>query len=304
MRGEFIRAWSYMWPEVWQRLAKHPGAGEEIYCEIYEAMERLPGRLAAGDARPTIFRTPADEEEDLRLRNDPKEAAKFFERLSGRQFKSEVEAIRAIERVAEWLDEEYPPLVAGRFRAIIKGFVLRHGLHYRLGTSVSFRPSMAGIVCGVVGQIEEMAEGDPGFGQLVEECEQAFDDLRAGATEARVKSCITKQINLAEGIGGKHVEAAGIRIIQMRAGRQVVIDTPALSAIAQAITTWPHAELKNSLRRYYDFACDYPGIRHRGRQQNVLRPLTLRDAIASLVLTIGFASYLTDSFDHNRVYGV
>lgn len=304
MRGEFIRAWSYMWPEVWQRLAKHPGAGEEIYCEIYEAIERLPGRLAAGEARPSVFRTPADEEEDLRLRNDPEVAAKFFERLSGRHFKSEVEAIRAIERVAEWLDEEYPPLVAGRFGAIIKGFVLRHGLHYRLSETISFRPSVAGIVCGVVQQLEEMGDADEPFGELISEAEEAFDDLRDRPTEARIKSCITKQMNVAEALARKHCQTNGIQVMQWRRGQQVVVPNPALSAMSNELGTWPHSEVKNCLKKYYEFTNDYPGIRHPGNRQAAIRPLGLRDAIAGLLLTIGFASYLTDAFDHNRVYGV
>ena len=301
MRGEFIRAWSYMWPEVWQRIAKHPGAGEEICCEIYEAIEKLPGRLPPSQARPTVFRAPSDEEEDLRLRNDPEAAAKFFERLSGRHFKSEVEATRAIERVAEWLDEEYPAIVACRFRSIIKGFLKRHGLHYRLADAVSFRPSAAGILCGVVEQLEEMGDADQEFGELFRECEEAFGDLRGGVTEARVKSCIGKQMNVAEALARKHCQTKRIEV-RYRDGN--IADNPALSAMANVLDTWPHDEVKKSLRSYYAFTNSYPGIRHPGNRRDAIRPLGLRDAIAGFALTIGFASYLTDGFDHIRVYGV
>lgn len=304
MRGEFIRAWSYLWPEVLERLARHPDAGQEILCEIYEAVEKLPARLQPGQLRPTVFRVPADDETDLRLRNEPKAAANFFERLSGRQFKSEMEATRAIERIATALDDEYPPLVAGRFRSLIKGFLKRHGLHYRLTQPLSFRPSVSGVVCGVIQQLEDMGKTNQHFAQLLSECEEALDDLRGGATEARIKSCIGKQINVAEALARNHCQSNGIQVRQWRGGQQVVVQNPALSAMSNELQTWPHNEVKNSLKKFYEFANDYPGIRHPGNGQAALRPLGLRDAIAGAVLTFGFALYLTDGFDCARIYGV
>lgn len=301
MRGEFIRAWSYMWPEVWLRLTKHPEAGEPILCDIYEAIERLPARLPEGQNRPSVFRAPAHDEEDLQLRNDPEFAASFFERLSGRHFRSELDAVRAVERVAEALEEDYSFLLAGRFRSLIKGFVKRHGLHYRLADPLSFRPSVSGIACGLIQQLDEMGAADQDFAELLSECEEAFGDLRAGATEARIKSCIGKQMNIAEALARTHCQEKQLEV-RYRDGN--VADNPALSAMANVLGTWPHEEVKRSLRSYYAFTNGYPGIRHPGNRQTAIRPLNLRDAIAGLILTIGFAAYLTDAFDHGRVYGV
>lgn len=304
MRGEFIRAWSYMWPEVWQRLTNHPEAGREVLCEIYKAVEELPARLAQGQHRPTALKAPVDEETDLTLRNDPEAAANFFEQLSGRRFVSERHATRALERVDLALDESYPPTVAARFRALIKGFVKRHGLHYRLAEPLSFRPNVAGIFCGLVSQLQEIGEVDQHFGQLFSECEEAFDDLRDRPSEARIKSCIAKQMNVAEALARNHCLANHIEVRQFRNGQEVVVPNPALSAMLHELHTWPHTGVKNSLRNYYTFTNSYPGIRHPGDARAALRPLGLRDAIAGLVLTLGFAAYLTDGFDHSRVYGV
>ena len=146
----------------WQRLAKHPGAGEQIYCEIYEAIEKLPSRLPAGEARPKVFRAPPTKRKTCGCAMI-RRSGQVFQRLSGRHFKSEVEATRAIERVAQWLDQEYPAPVSGRFRSIIKGFVQRHGLHYRLAEALSFRPSVSGILCGIIQQLE-MGEADHHLG--------------------------------------------------------------------------------------------------------------------------------------------
>ena len=304
MRGEFIRAWSYMWPEVWHRLISHQEAGKAILCEVYEAIELLPARLPEGQQRPTLFKSPEEEERDIVLRNDADAAAEFFQGLSGRRFMSELHIVNAIERIAAAIEDAYPQTVVDRFRSLIKGFVKRHGLHYRMVHPLSFRPCAEGIFCGLFRQVKEMGKEDQHFGQLLSECEEALDDLRDRPTEARVKSCIGKQINVAEALAGKHIEAHGIQVTQNRNGRQVVVDRPALSAMSHVLGTWPHNEVKNALRRYYDFACDYPGIRHRGTPRNALRPLALQDAVAGLVLLMGFAAYLTDSFDHGQVYGM
>jgi hypothetical protein len=304
MRGEFLRAWTYMWPEVWQRLTKHPDGGQEILCEVYEAIEELPSRLREGQTRPTVFKAPVADEADLTIRNTPDAAAQFFQRLAGRRFRSEKHAIQAIERIAIALEESYPTGVAQRFKSLIKSFVRRHGLHYRIGAPLSFRPSIAGITCGLISQVEQMGDADPAFGQLVSECQEAFDDLKHGPTEARVKSCIGKQMNVAEAIARKHCQSNKIQVMQWRNGQQVAALNPALSAMSNELGTWPHIELKNSLRKFYEFTNDYPGIRHPGNRNSAIRPLALRDAVAGLVLTIGFAAYLTDAFDHGRIYGV
>lgn len=304
MRGEFVRAWGYMWTEVWARLVTHAGAGNAILCDVYSAIEVLPARLAVNEIRPSAFRIPLDAEADLTVRNDDRAAAAFLERLSGKCFISERHIVLALERVASAIDEAFSASVSCRFRSLVRHFVTRHGLHYRVLAPFSFRPSVDGMLCGLFGQIRDLGDADEHFGQLMTEFEESFDDLRERATEGRIKSCIGKQINLAEAVAGKYVAEKGIRITQNRNGRQVQVEDPALSAMAQAISTWPHAEIRNALRNFYKFTCDYPGIRHRGTPGNVLRPLELRDATSALILTIGFSAYLTDAFDHQRVYGM
>lgn len=40
MRGEFLAVWPVTWREIWSKLAKSPGAPEDMFCELYR--ELLP----------------------------------------------------------------------------------------------------------------------------------------------------------------------------------------------------------------------------------------------------------------------
>ena len=35
MRGEIIGVWSETWRELWSKLAKHPDAPEDLFCELF-----------------------------------------------------------------------------------------------------------------------------------------------------------------------------------------------------------------------------------------------------------------------------
>ena len=68
------------------------------------------------------------------------------------------------------------------------------------------------------------------------------------------------------------------------------------------IKFWPHGTIKNSLRSLYGFASDYPGIRHGGNPNNVIRAIEMRDMLAMSMLLVGFTPYLTASFDAETLY--
>lgn len=38
MRGEIIGVWSETWREIWSKLAKHPDAPEDLFCELFREL--------------------------------------------------------------------------------------------------------------------------------------------------------------------------------------------------------------------------------------------------------------------------
>jgi hypothetical protein len=77
-----------------------------------------------------------------------------------------------------------------------------------------------------------------------------------------------------------------------------------LGGICDQLTSWPHATVKESLKKLYGFSSDYPGIRHGGSTQGMLRTVDMRDMLAMSILLTGFTPYLTDQISPDYVYGV
>ena len=66
--------------------------------------------------------------------------------------------------------------------------------------------------------------------------------------------------------------------------------------------TWPHATLKEAMKKLYGFASDYPGIRHGGTPASALRAVDMRDMVAMSILLVGFTPYLTHGLNPDIVY--
>jgi hypothetical protein len=117
--------------------------------------------------------------------------------------------------------------------------------------------------------------------------EDSVRDLRYGCTEARIKTCIGKQIMVLEALGGLYPG----------------VTKKTLGEICDQLGTWPHATIRESLKKLYGFASDYPGIRHGTDSEGVLREVDMRDMVALCILLAGFTPYLTDSLKADAVYG-
>ena len=127
---------------------------------------------------------------------------------------------------------------------------------------------------------------DEHLNTLMKDFESAIRDLRIDCSDNRIKTCIQKQINLLEALGGQYPG----------------VTKNTLGAICNQVHTWPHEEIKNSMRSLYTFTCDYPGIRHGGTPLSAIRSIEMRDMIAMSILLVGFAPYLTDLLDADVIY--
>src|SRR5690606_19265325 len=117
---------------------------------------------------------------------------------------------------------------------------------------------------------------DPHLDQLMKDYEGAVGDLRFGCTDGRIKTCIGKQFMLLEAIGALDPS----------------VTKNSLGDMCDQVTSWPHAAIKESLKKLYGFASNYPGIRHGGRPASALRAVDMRDMVAMSILLTGFTPYL------------
>ena len=118
------------------------------------------------------------------------------------------------------------------------------------------------------------------------EYEDAARDLRFGCTDGRIKTCIGKQFMLLEAI----------------AALDPAVTKNTLGDMCGQLNSWPHATIKEALKKLYGFASDYPGIRHGNRAKGALRAIEMRDMVAMSILLMGFTPYLTHGLDPDVVY--
>jgi hypothetical protein len=147
-------------------------------------------------------------------------------------------------------------------------------------------PTLPGIFAGVVIQLRAIANADVHLHGLLNDFESSIRDLKQDRSESKIKTCISKQMNVMEALGKKCPAVAG----------------NTLGAICDQVGTWPHAKLGDALKNLYGFSCDYPGIRHGGTARNAVRAIELRDLIGVSIALAGLSRYITSGFDGERVY--
>src|SRR5262249_14400773 len=134
--------------------------------------------------------------------------------------------------------------------------------------------------------LRALAGADPHLDALMKDFEDAVRDLRQDCSDGRIKTCIQKQGNLLEAIGGAFPGVTGTT----------------LGGICDQGGTWPQEKLKAAMKDLYGFASDYPGIRHGGTPASALRAVDMRDLVAMSILLAGFTPYLSNGLNPDMVY--
>ena len=148
-------------------------------------------------------------------------------------------------------------------------------------------PTLTGLFASLVRDLRAIASQDPHLDQLMKECEEAARDLRFGCTDGRIKTCIGKQFMLLEAIGA------------LDPG----VTKNTLGAMCDQLNSWPHATIKEALKKLYGFASDYPGIRHGSGAKGAVRGIEMRDMVAMSILLTGFTPYLERRLNSDAIYG-
>jgi hypothetical protein len=201
---------------------------------------------------------------------------------------TEADAVSALEKAFTRIDDIGGDALSNRYVNLVEAFIEKYNLRYDLRRPFSLHPTISGVFTQLISQLKFATAGDAHLNGIMGDFEEAFRDLKAGATPARIKACISRQANLLEAIG------------------QIApnVTTNTLGAICDQVGTWPHEKLKESAKCIYKFANQYPGIRHAGTPASQIREVEMRDLIAVSVILTGFAPYLTDRLNSDYIYGV
>lgn len=268
MRGEFVAVWADLWGEIWLPLAASDEAPADLFCELYR-------ELANAFAEPLSVEMLAD------VIDDPQQSWAAFERCQPSNFSSEKSLVRFLEDAHSILDDLAGDELANQYYVLLLNAIEKYSLGYSLRRPCALSPTLPGIFADVTRSIERLASSDEHLKGLYHAHEEAVRDLRFGATEERIKTCISRQFMLLEAI----------------ASRAEGVNAHTLGDMCNQLTSWPHATIKSSLKTLYGFASDYPGIRHAGNPAGRLRNIDWRDFIALSILLTGYSPYLSAALD-------
>ena len=165
-------------------------------------------------------------------------------------------------------------------------FLRKYNLRYDLRRPFTLHPTLPGMFARLVDEMKAYTMRDAHLHQLMQDFEDALRDLRDNPTPARMKTCMQKEFNLIEGIGQ----------------RCPGVTANTLGEICGQVAFWPHATLREAVKKLYGFRSNYPGLGHAGNPQGVLREIEMRDLVAVSVVLAGFSPYLTDQINSDTVY--
>ena len=274
MRGEFIAVWSDTHDAIWADLEQHEKAPRDLYCELYR------GVALTLTPRPTI-------EELADIIDDPEQSREAFLRIGSHNLTGERALVSFLEDVHDTLTDLGGDPLANHYFNLLEEFVRRFSLRYDLRRPCQLCPTLPGVFASLVSELRATTTQDSHLHSLMRDFENSIRDLRADASEGRIKTCIQKQMNLLEALG--------------RSSPGVSAKT--LGAISDQVGTWPHETLKAAMKSLYGFSCDYPGIRHGGTPTGVLRHVEMRDLVAVTILLTGFTPYLRSSLSAEGIFG-
>lgn len=279
MRGEFIGVWSETWREIWFPIISQPwdgdndGVPDDTFCELYRALV------------PALSRNPSIE--DLAgIIDDPLKGLDAFQSTKVDDLAGERALVGFFESAHEALEGLGGDGLSNHYFNLLERFIEKYSLRYDLRRPCTLCPTLPGLMTSLAQHMRSASQVDAHLAKLNLEFEDAVRDLRHGRTEGRIKSCLSKQYILIEGIAntcsGTSGETLGKRCNQ---------------------ASWPHLTLKTAAGNIYGFRSDYPGLGHAGNSNAVMRDVDDRELVGVSCMLLGVLPYVDPTMDLDSVYG-
>lgn len=274
MRGEFIGVWSDMWREVWSKVAKHSDAPDDLFCELYREIE--PAFIVRLD--------PATELSDIV--DNPHQSRAAFRAIKSGKLTGEFGLLGFLERAHATMVDLGGDGLGNRYFTLITSFIEKYSLRYDLRRPFSLHPTLTGVFSRLLRELRVLTSRDTALAALMNDFEETIRDLKADASPGRIKACIHRQVNLLEAL----------------AQRCPNVTAQSLGGMCDQVGSWPHATVKDAMKKLYGFSSDYPGIRHAGNPAGALREIEMRDMVGMTVILAGFVPYLSTGLDAAALY--
>src|SRR5580704_17990947 len=264
MIGSLLDHWKYTWPDLWTVLARSRHAPDDLFVELYRTVS-------------DFLQNPPEYKQLELIMNDPIQAKQAFQEIRGQDLGSELTVISFMETAFDTVGEFDVARYQNLYKRLVKSFVNKYNLRYRVDDPFRLRLVLPGAFASFYAEMARLHTTDAHLGSLISDFEQAFGSYVRSKQAHDLKTCISKASMYAEGLAAKAHGQSGT-----------------LGALCDSLSCWPHATVKDSLKKLYGFCSDYPGIRHAGTPASKLRELECRDAIVVSMLLVSFSGYLSN----------
>lgn len=278
MRGELRLVVDRLVREVWFPLIDGHSERDQVAGGLFSAV--FPYMLdrytpEPGDGMP---------DKPLQLRaadcaGDYELAVSELGELAPEDFECEVQLVGAVASVCELLQEYESGDDGSAYRAMLSEFIDRYSLRYYVGPHCDLRGTLPGLATSTYFEFRKICELNNSLQPQLDDFEHALAEAIDQPIETRIKTALTKLFILMEGVAAHHPDAAAVQ-------------DKTFGKLCQGIGAWPHSAVREAAEKLYNFACDYPGIRHAGTAANMKRPIEAQDLSAICTIMFGFTSYL------------
>jgi hypothetical protein len=272
--------------EASARRAAAEGALAPLLGDTARASELFSRALAELASDPKKRAQAKERALDLVI-NDPMASRQAFEAIATHQLLGEPALVGFLEAAHPTLNDLAGDELSNRYFNLLSGFIEKFSLRYDLRRPCVLCPTLPGVFASLVRDLRRLTSQDTRLDQFMKDYEDAVRDLRFGCTDSRIKTCIGKQFMLIEAIGAFDPS----------------VTKNTLGDMCDQLNSWPHATIREALKKLYGFSSDYPGIRHAGSPKGALRGIEMRDMVAMSILLTGFTPYLESRLSADAIYG-
>ncbi len=262
MIGEMQNSWAHTWSDIWEPLNSYEMTPADFFVQVYST------------AIDFVFEKPTQSEYE-EIVNDPEKAEIEFKGLQAKHFRGELAILRFLEQVYFTLKEYDINEVTAEYKKLINVFVAKYNLRYSLQEPFRFRFRIHGTFADLYTQLQEINEENSHLKELMTDFEESYSAFVLSQSNKDLKTCIAKASNYAEGVASFSLNR-----------------NETLGKACEALSIWPHAAIKDSIKNLYKFCSDYPSLRHSGNPSSKIRDLESKDTMLVSLLLISFSGYL------------
>jgi hypothetical protein len=278
MNGTLQAAWTHLSSDLWESLAAYAwrdvAAPPDLFSDLFTAADEYVSPRAG-------------ESELAEAQSDPAIARERFIALRGEDFVSELGIVRFLEDVDELIEDYDIAGFSEDYRRLLRLVLRKFNLRYRLDDPFYLRFLVPGSFVNLYNELLRIGADNAYLTELFGDFEKAFDQYVRSGDSTDLKSCLGNASNYLEGLAGVTCGHVGT-----------------LGALTQEMNDWPHAAIRSGLADLYKFCSDYPGIRHGGNPEGMMRELSALDLAAVSLLLMSYSGYLSPLIDELAVLGI